>query len=128
MNASDDVDEIEIFADEWSLGTTTPEEILSYEFSGVGFTRAIRAVGYNDGVEVASHDISITVDEGSDPLYSDFNQYVLEIIPTYPTDGSHGYYRPSSGDWLGTTENIYYQGQLGVEGDPDSVPLRWAHL
>ena len=120
INASDEIDEIEIFADDWSLGTTTPEQILSYQFQGIGFAREIKAVGYDDGVEVAEHNITITVDEGSAPLHSDFNQYVMDIIPTYPTDGSYGYYWPQGSGWLGTTEDIYYQGELYTEGDPNS--------
>lgn len=120
LAASSDIDEIEVFAEDWSLGTTAPGEILSYQFTGVGFVRYIKAVGYDDGIEVAEHNITITVDEGSTPLDSAFNQYVMDIIPTYPTDGSHGYYWPSGSSWLGTTENIYYQGQLYAEGDPSS--------
>lgn len=119
-NASDSIDTIEFFADEWSLGTTVPSQVLSYNFSGTGFARDIEAVGYQNGVEVTSHNISITVDAGTEPISSDFNTFVNEIIPTYPTDGSYGYYWPSSGNWLGTTSDIVYQGTVVAEGDPNN--------
>lgn len=119
VNASDSVDVIEIFADDWSLGTTVPSQVLSYTFSGTGFAREIEAIAYHNGVEIASHNIEITVDAGTDPIISDFNTYVNEIIPTYPTDGSYGYYWPTSGNWLGTTSDIIYQGTVIAEGDPN---------
>ena len=121
VTASDNIDVIEFFADDWSLGTTTPEEILSYTFTGTDFAREIKAVGYDSGSVVAEHNISIVVNEATAPLLSDFNQHVLDIIPTYPTDGSYGYYWPDASEsgWLGTTEDIYYQGELIAAGDPN---------
>ena len=117
MNGSENLDYIELFADEWSLGTIEPNQVFNYTFSGTGFARQVEAIGYVGEEEVSNHSISITVDEGSDPIDSDFNDYVNNIIPTYPTDGSYGYYWPSSGGWLGTTEDIYYQGNIIAEGD-----------
>ncbi len=117
VNASDNIEYIELFADEWSLGRVQPDQVLNYNFSGTGFAREVEAIGFIDEEEVATHSISITVDEGSAPIESDFNEYVNSIIPSYPTDGSYGYYWPSSGGWLGTTEDILYQGTIIAEGD-----------
>ncbi len=116
---SDNIDTVEILADDWSLGTVQAGQVLTYAFSGTGFPRAIEAVGYVDDTAQATHNITVTIDPGTEPLSSDFNTYVNNIIPTYPTDGSYGYYWPSSGGWLGTTEDILYQGTTIAEGDPD---------
>ncbi len=117
VDASDGVDEIELWADGWSLGTTQPGQLLTYEFSGTGFARDIEAVAWNDGVEVATDRIQLTVDAGTDPLDSSFNQLILDLVDTYPTDGSYGYYWPSGSDWPGTTRDLWYQGQQVAYGD-----------
>jgi hypothetical protein len=119
VSSSDNIDSVEIFSDDWSLGTIASGQVLNYDFSGTGFPRDIQAVGYSDGVQQTEHNITVTIDAGTEPLSSDFNEYVNEILSTYPTDGSYGYYWPSSGGWLGTTEDIVYQGTLVAEGDPD---------
>lgn len=116
---SDNIDNVEILADDWSLGTVEAGQVLTYAFSGTGFPRSIEAIGYTEDSAQATHNITVTIDAGTEPLSSDFNTYVNNIIPTYPTDGSYGYYWPSSGGWLGTTEDIVYQGTTIAEGDPD---------
>ncbi len=118
--SSDNIDSVEIFSDDWSLGTLNAGDVLTYNFSGTGYPRDIQAVGYVNDVVEAEHNITVTVDAGTAPLESDFNDYVNTIIPTYPTDGSYGYYWPSSGGWLGTTEDIYYNGTLVASGDPSN--------
>jgi hypothetical protein len=118
INSSETIETIEIFADDWSLGSISPGEILQYEFSGTGFERAIEAVASVDGLEVANDNISITVEQSSIPFTSEFNSYVLDIIDTYPTDGTYTY------DWNnydGTTQNLYYQDTLIAQGDPNST-------
>lgn len=47
----------------------------------------------------------------------DFNEYVLHALKSYPTNGTHQYYWPSSGGWAGNTKDLYYQGQLFSKGD-----------
>ena len=118
VNASDEIDTIELFADEYSLGTTEPGAILSYTFSGTGFERSIDAVAYQNGIEMASDRINLTVEEADQPISSDFNDLVVEILESYPTDGSYAYYWPQSGGWLGNPHDIYYINQLYAEGDP----------
>lgn len=118
VNSSDNIDSIEILADDWSLGTINQGEILEYEFSGTGFERDIEAIAYRNGEEVANDTISITVEQSTVPVESEFNSYVLDIIDTYPTDGTYGY------DWNnydGTTQNLYYQGELIAQGDPNNT-------
>lgn len=117
VSSSADIDEIELFADDWSLGTVQPGGILTYEFSGTGYEREIVAQAFDDGTVVAEDGISITVQAGTEPVDSSFNQRVLEVALSYPTDGSYGYYWPSSGDWAGTTRDIWYRDVLVAEGD-----------
>lgn len=49
----------------------------------------------------------------------DFNDYVIRVLKTYPTDGTHQYYWPKSGSWAGVTQDIYYKGEKVAEGDPE---------
>ncbi len=119
VDASDTVEEVELLADGWSLGTVVPGDLLTYEFSGTGFSRDIEAHGLSGGEVVATDTITLTVDAGTDPLESSFNQRVLDVVATYPTDGSYGYYWPSDSDWAGTTQDIWYRGELVAEGDPE---------
>lgn len=44
-----------------------------------------------------------------------FNDYVLEQINTYPTDGSYTY---EWSNYPGVTQDLYYQDMLLVKGDP----------
>lgn len=56
----------------------------------------------------------------SEPTLPDaavFQQYVLRIIETYPTDGTHGYYWPKRGSWKGVTRDIAYNGETIADGD-----------
>lgn len=49
---------------------------------------------------------------------TDFNSYVVTVLESYPTDGTHQYYWPSSGGWAGNTQDLYYRGSLFSSGDP----------
>ena len=129
VNGHESIDEIELLADGYSLGFTQPSEVFSYAFTGTGFPREIEAKGYTDNEVVATDTITITVESETQPVVSDFNTIVLDIMETYPTDGSYGYYWPQNSSWLGTTQDIWYQGELIAEGDPDNssycVGLTW---
>jgi hypothetical protein len=48
-----------------------------------------------------------------------FQQYVLGIIETYPTDGTHAYYWPKRGSWKGVTRDIVYNGETIADGDDE---------
>lgn len=52
------------------------------------------------------------------PSASEFNSYVIAVMQTYPTNGTHQYYWPSSGDWSGITKDLHYRGSLFLKGDP----------
>jgi len=117
VSASDSVDRIEVYADEWLLGEADSQGLLSYTFTGLGYARTIEAVGYVGDEEVARDSISVTVDPGTEPLVSEFNDLVVDILESYPTDGSYDYYWPSNSDWLGHPNDIYYLGQLYSRGD-----------
>jgi hypothetical protein len=118
VNAAADVDQIELLADGYPLGTVAPDQVLTYSFTGVDYPRAIEAVGYLDGVEVATHSITVTVTEGGDAVESDFNALVMDELEVYPTDGSYTYWWPDDVDWGGNPHDIYYLGELFAEGDP----------
>jgi len=119
VQASTQVDTVEIFADDWSLGTIDPTDILTYEFTGTGFDRYIDAVGYDDGVEIARTSLVINILDGSAPDESEVNARIMRILGGYPTDGSYDYWWPDdSNGWGGNPNDIYYDGALFAEGDP----------
>ncbi len=51
------------------------------------------------------------------PKLGDFNSYVLDVVKTYPTDGTHDYYWPKSGGWSGNARTLYYDGKVLLKGD-----------
>lgn len=117
VTASDSVERIEIYADDWLLGETDSQGLLSYSFTGLDFEREIEAVGYIGDDVVSEDSITITVTEGTSPEVSGFNDVVMDILEQYPTDGSYEYYWPSGSSWLGHPNDIYYLGSLYSEGD-----------
>lgn len=119
VDASEDVASIVLSADGWDLGEVAPGEPLTYTFTGTGYERELLASGLDAGGEVVATDaIALTVEEGSSPERSSFNELVVAILETYPRDGTHGYYWPSDGDWYGTTRDVWYLDELVAEGDP----------
>ena len=52
------------------------------------------------------------------PRRGELNAHVLAVVKTYPTDGTHGYYWPRTGTWLGITRTLRYDGQVLGRGDP----------
>ena len=48
---------------------------------------------------------------------NNFNSYVIQILESYPTDGTHQYYWPSTGSWAGNVNDLYYLGTLFSKGD-----------
>jgi hypothetical protein len=120
ITASDSVDRIEVYADDWLLGEADSQGLLYYIFTGLGYARDIDVVGYSGDQEVARDSISITVTPSSDPLDSEFNELVMDILEQYPTNGSYDYYWPSGSDWLGHPNDIYYLDQLYSAGDSEN--------
>ncbi len=116
VEASDDVVDVELLADGWSLGHVAPGQVLTYRFSGTGYARSIEAHGTDaDGNEVSVDTIAVTVESGATAPPSDFNGIVQSLVDTYPTDSSIDYYWPSTGGWPGNTRDLYYQGDLVAE-------------
>ncbi len=48
----------------------------------------------------------------------DPNAVVLDVLRSYPTDGTYGYFWPKEGPWDGTTEAIEVDGVPLTQGDP----------
>lgn len=116
VDASADVEAIELYADDWLLGTVAPGDVLTYTFSGTGYERVVDAHGLGgDGARVASDTVSITVEAGNTPGPSDFNAMVLDLVDTYPTDGSIEYWWPDDVDWPGTTKDLWYRDIMVAE-------------
>ena len=127
VTASEDVETVELYADDLLLDAGEPGQVLTAELDPGTWT--LEARGLADGETVATDAITVEVAAGTHPEDASFNDVVLDIIATYPTDGSYGYYWPSDGDWLGTTRDIWYRDELVAEGDPEHrsycVGLTW---
>ena len=56
----------------------------------------------------------------SQPKAGELNRYVLQVLKTYPTDGSYGYFWPQRLDaqWKGNATDLHYRGKLFAKGDP----------
>ena len=117
VDASSDVDEITLFADDWEIGSTEPGGMVSYEFQGTGYAREVQARAFEGADLVATDSVSITVQEGTDPGASDFNEVTMELLDGYPTDGTHDYLW--DGSYAGTTQDIWYLDALVAEGRAD---------
>jgi len=119
VEASDGIESVEILADDWSLGVVEPGGLLTYEFDGTGYERSIVAHGFSDGSIVASDSIQISVEADEAVDSSDWNAVMLDLIETYPDDGSFTY------DWTdaghGTTMDIYYDGEVVAEAGPGAT-------
>ncbi len=119
VSASEHIDEVELLADDWSLGVVAPGELLSYRFEGTEYERAISAQGYGDGEMLATDSISITVRAEEPVTASDWNQVMLDIMETYPTDGTYTYDWSDAGH--GTTMDIFYDGERVASAGPGST-------
>lgn len=52
------------------------------------------------------------------PALGDLNPFILEVMATYPTDGTHDYHWPKSGTWSGNCRTLHYDGKVLLQGDP----------
>lgn len=118
VETGDSVDQVELFADDWSLGTIRPNEVLRYEFAGTDYARQIDAVAYAEGREVARDSLTITVTESTSPGESTVNDIILSKLTDYPTDGSYSYWWPDdSYGWGGNPSDLFYDDELFAQGD-----------
>lgn len=55
-----------------------------------------------------------------DTSLPEFNKMVLETIKTYPTNGTHGYWWPRSGEssYSGCTQDLFLDGKKVMTGEP----------
>jgi hypothetical protein len=120
---------ITVDADGLPLGEINAGSLLTYAFTDIGYARNITAIAWLDGEAVATDTIRITIEDDTNPVVSDFNNVVMEMVSGYPADGSYGYYWPSGSDWLGTTEDVWYLNTQVAEGDSQNrsfcVGLTW---
>jgi hypothetical protein len=57
--------------------------------------------------------------EAAFPAPGELNAYVVDVLRTYPTDGTHRYWWPKTGPWSGNARTIRYDGEVLFEGDPE---------
>lgn len=53
------------------------------------------------------------------PALGALNARIVEVLRSYPTDGTHTYHWPKSGSWGGNTKDLHYGGELFSAGDPE---------
>ena len=51
------------------------------------------------------------------PKSGALNELVMEVVRSYPTDGTHTYHWPKSGSWKGCTKDLVYRGKVLARGD-----------
>ena len=113
VQASDGVSAVEIFANGRSLGEWTPDTIAWSDLGGASGAVTLRAEALSEnGGTLAEDELELSVSQASDPGPSDFNGLLLNLIDTYPDDGTYTYYWPSGTSWSGSTRDIYYQDAL----------------
>lgn len=110
VQAADTVGSVELFADGRSLGEWPVEELAWVDLDGAVTLRA-EALDEH-GNPLASDEVELTVTRAAGPDPSAFNERLLELIDTYPTDGTYAYYWPSGTSWSGSTRDIVYQDTL----------------
>lgn len=130
VDGSDQIETIEILADDWTLGRTVPGGVLTYEFGGTGFPRGIEARGYDgEGNLLATDDITITVEATEAPPPDDFNDLVVPLMSQYSSSDIQ-YWWPDDVEWSGSTRDIWYQDVLVADDGDDfkscfCVGLTW---
>lgn len=53
------------------------------------------------------------------PAPGELNAYVVDVLESYPTDGTHAYWWPKTGSWAGNVRTLRYDGEVLLEGDPE---------
>lgn len=112
VDASSTIDTIEVWASGYHLGDVPPDGVFTADFVTTGTERVLEVRGLAGGQQISSDSIEITPESPEPVAASDFNQLVLDLIETYPDDGTYSYYWPSSGNWSGSTRDLWYQDTL----------------
>ncbi|MFZ5477768.1 MAG: Ig-like domain-containing protein [Myxococcota bacterium] len=118
VEASDEVDRVALSVDGYAIGEANGEGLLTYTFTGTGYERVVTAEAYAGDTLVATDTIAVTVTPADEPADATFNDVVMRYLEAYPTDGTHGYYWPEGDEWLGVTQDVWYQDTLYAAGDP----------
>lgn len=51
------------------------------------------------------------------PKLGELNRYVVAVLETYPTDGTHPYNWPRDGSYAGVTEDLVYEGEVVAQAN-----------
>lgn len=110
LQASDNTVAVEVFADGRSLGEFPVDQVVWSDLGGASGAVTLRAEALDEGgSSLGDDEVEVEVLHAEDPGVSAFNGLILDLIETYPTDGTYSYYWPSSGSWSGSTRDIWYQ-------------------
>lgn len=108
--ASDGVAQIELLAGGERVALVAPGEVTTLRTAQLGaLTLSARGLDAS-GALLTETTLNITLRAPTPIAESAFNQRVLDLIDTYPDDGTYTYYWPSGTSWSGSTQDIYYQG------------------
>lgn len=107
--ASDGVAQVELRAGGERLAVVAPGDVYTLRTAQVGaLTLSARGLD-DDGALLTETDLQITLRAPAPVATSAFNERLLDLIDTYPDDGTYTYYWPSGTSWSGSTRDIYYQ-------------------
>ncbi|MBK7757771.1 MAG: hypothetical protein IPI35_15490 [Deltaproteobacteria bacterium] len=110
--ASDGVAQIELRAGGEPVAVVSPGEVYTLRTGHLGaLTLSARGLDA-DGALLTETSVDVTLRAPNPVAESGFNQRILDLIDTYPDDGTYTYYWPSGTTWSGSTRDIYYQGAL----------------
>jgi hypothetical protein len=110
--ASEGVAQIELVADGERVAVVSPGEFYTLRTAHIG-ALTLSARGLDDaGALLTETSVDVTLRAPNPVVESGFNQRILDLIDTYPDDGTYTYYWPSGTSWSGSTQDIYYQGAL----------------
>ena len=110
--ASEEVAQIELLVGGERVAVVSPGEVFTLRTAHVG-ALALGARGLDhSGALLAESSLDVTLRAPAPVAESAFNQRILDLIATYPDDGTYTYWWPSGTAWSGSTQNIYYQGAL----------------
>jgi hypothetical protein len=110
--ASDGVVSIELLADGARVAVVSPGEVHTLRTTHLGaLTLSARGLD-GAGALLTETRLDLTLRAAAPVAESGFNQRILDLIDTYPDDGTYSYYWPTGTSWSGSTRDIYYQGAL----------------
>lgn len=107
--ASEGVAEIELSLDGELVAVVSPGDVTTLRTAKLGAV-TLSARGLDaEGATLTETSLDLTLKAPTAVPESAFNQRILDLIETYPTDGTYTYYWPSGTSWSGSTRDLYYQ-------------------